>query len=229
MARKPNQKFTYGYGRATILAAYMNALILFIAVGGLGWEAIIRMKNPEPVQGGIIAIVSGIGIIINALTAWMFYKDRKTDLNIKATFLHMAGDALVSVGVLISGIVIRYTGWNILDPVVSLVLLAVVVAGSWGLLSDSVLQILDRVPRHLEVDELENYLLSFDGVKSIHDLHVWNLTTQTVALTTHIVLESDINSNSLIHNIQAGLKEKFKIHKSTIQTEMGKNIEEHLH
>lgn len=226
MSRKPTQNFTYGYGRATILAAYMNALILFIAVGGLGWEAVLRMQNPEPVQGGAIALVSGVGIIINAITAWMFFKDRKQDLNIKATFLHMAGDALISVGVLVSGIVIRYTGWNILDPVVSLVLLAVVVAGTWGLLRDSVLQILDRVPRHINLEEVEDYMLRTDGVKSIHDLHIWNLTTQTIALTAHLVLDINKDTNVVLNNLQHTLAEKFHIHKSTLQVELGKNIEE---
>jgi cobalt-zinc-cadmium efflux system protein len=177
------------------------------------------------VQGGLVAVVSGMGIVINGLTAFIFFKDRNHDLNIKATFLHMAGDAVVSLGVLISGIIIRYTGWFILDPIVSLALLLVVVIGTWGLMRDSVLQILDRVPKNIALADVEDFILDFPGVKSIHDLHVWHLTTNTVALTTHLVIEEDFDSNKIIEDVQHGLIHEFDIHKTTIQVETGISLE----
>ena len=224
LSLKPTKNFTYGFGRATILAAYMNALILFIAIGALAWETIQRLSHPVIVEGGTVAIVSGVGIIINALTALLFFKDRNHDINMKATYLHMAIDALTSASVLVSGIIISYTGWNILDPIVSLTLLVVVILGTWRLMRESVLQILDSVPKNINLKDIKEFLLTFEGVSALHNLHIWNLTTTETAMTTHLIIKEKYNSNQLLDTIQTEIKQKFNIKQITIQVEYGTNL-----
>ena len=221
MQKQPNHRFTFGYGRATILAAFFNALILFGAVGALGLAAIQRLQAPAPVPGGIVAAVAGFGIVINTITALLFLKDKDKDLNMRGTYLHMVADAAVSAGVLVSGLVIIQTGWYWLDPVMSLTILGVIVWGTWGLMRESANQLLDGVPSNLQLADIHAYLSSQEGVLSVHDLHVWNLTTNQTALTAHLLLEDNWDSNSLLDTLTEGLLARFSIEQTTLQVERG--------
>ncbi|MGP8217320.1 MAG: cation diffusion facilitator family transporter [Bacteroidia bacterium] len=216
--RKPNHEYTYGYAKTTILAALVNAAMLLVAVGAIGWEAIGRLAHPSPVQGNIVSLVALAGIIINAATAFLFMKDRKKDLNSRAVFLHMASDALVAVGVLISGIIIIYTHWYWLDSVVSLLIIVIIVWGTWGLLKDSLRLSLDGVPTGIKVHEIRDYLLNLKGVSGLHDLHVWAMSTNATALTVHLVIHSGADDSFLV-KLSDELHEKFNIDHTTIQVE----------
>lgn len=170
---RPNRKHTYGLGRVTMMAALFNALILLIAIGGIGWEAITRFSHPVPIRGGIVILVAAIGVVINGITAWLFMSGNKDDLNMRGAFLHMAADALVSLGVVIAGALFIWTGWTWLDPVVSLMIAVVILLGTWGLLRQSLHLSLDGVPESIELDEVRNYLAALPNVCEVHDLHVW--------------------------------------------------------
>lgn len=216
--KKPNAKYTYGYGKTTILVALANAVTLLIAVGAIGWEAIGRLKNPLPVQGQTIAWVAFAGIIINGATALLFMKDQKKDLNAKGAFLHMAADALVSLGVLVSGIIISYTQWFWLDAVISIVIMAVIVVSSWSLLKDSLRLTLDGVPSDVNLEGIRNYLLGINGVTGIHDLHIWAMSTNATALTVHLVMPGEMETSQLA-TINNHLHNQFNIDHTTIQVE----------
>ncbi len=216
--KKPNKKFTYGYGKTTILVALANAVTLLIAVGAIGWEAMGRIKNPQPVEGQTIAWVALAGIIINGATALLFMKNQEQDLNAKGAFLHMAADALVSLGVLISGIIIFYTQWFWLDAVISIVIMIVIVMSSWRLLKDSLRLSLDGVPAGINLEGIRQYLLGIKGVTGLHDLHIWAMSTNATALTVHLVAPNEIE-NSLLTTINAELHSQFHIDHTTIQVE----------
>jgi cobalt-zinc-cadmium efflux system protein len=188
---KANRKYTYGYKRSTILVSLVNAAILLAAIGIIAYEAIMRFSHPHPLQGTTIAWVAFIGIGINAVTAWLFMKDKEKDLNVKGAYLHMAVDALVSLGVVISGVVIYFTHWYWLDSVVSLIIVLVIIAGTWSLLMDSLRLEIDGVPKEMDVDKVQQELLKAPGVKDIHHLHIWALSTTDNALTAHIVIDQD--------------------------------------
>ncbi len=183
--KKPNEKYTYGYGKTTILVALVNAVTLLIAVGAIGWEAIERIQHPKPVEGQTIAWVAFAGILINGATALLFMRNQKKDINAKGAFLHMAADALVSLGVLVSGILILYAQWYWLDAVISILIMVVIVISSWSLLKDSLRLSLDGVPADINLDGIRHYLLSIKGVIGIHDLHIWAMSTNVTALTVH--------------------------------------------
>ena len=185
---KPNSKYTYGYKKSTVLVSLLNACILLVAVGVIVWESIGKLREPHPVEGGAIAWVAGVGIVINAFTAWLFMKDRKRDLNVKGAFLHMAADALVSLGVVVSGIVISATGWYVIDPIIGLVIAAVILVSTTHLLFDSLRLSLDGVPDGIRVDELERTMTAVPGVEAVHHIHVWAISTTENALTAHVVL-----------------------------------------
>ena len=227
MKRAPTTGYTYGYGRATILAAFLNALLLMLAVGGLGWEAMLRLRHPMPVPGLTIAVISAIGIGVNGFTAMLFFRDRNEDINLKSTYLHMASDAVVSLGALITGVVINYTAWWILDPLVSLAILGAIVYSTWGLLQESVKQILDHVPSNVDVAKLNEKLLAIPGVSGLHDLHVWSLNTRQAALTTHLLIDEGVDSNALLDDVTEMLHEEFGIEQTTIQVEYGAGLEHH--
>jgi cobalt-zinc-cadmium efflux system protein len=217
----PTQRHTYGLGRSSILAALANASFLLVAIGGISWEAVRRFAHPAPVEGGVVMWVAGIGILINAGTAFLFMSGRKYDLNIRGTFLHMASDALVSVGVVLAGGAILLTNWLWLDPAVSLLVNAVILGGTWGLLKDSVNLALDAVPEGIQMAEVRTYLESLPGVTEVHDLHVWALSTTQTALTVHLVKpDAEIDDELLVHACE-GLRDRFKISHSTIQLETG--------
>jgi cobalt-zinc-cadmium efflux system protein len=220
--RAPTAKRTYGYGRTSILAALANAVLLLVAIGAIGWEAVQRFAHPEPVQGLTVMIVAAIGIAVNGGTALLFMRGRKGDINIRGAFLHMASDAGISAGVVVAGLVMMLTGWLWLDPVVSLLLVAVVALGTWGLLKDSVALAIDEVPSGISRDDVYAHLQALGGVTDVHDLHIWPLSTTSTALTVHLVCEGDRIDDDLTGRIVEQLKARFKIDHATIQFETGR-------
>lgn len=219
--RPPTRRYTYGLRRSSILAALINAIVLLLAMGGIAWEAIRRFSEPGQVAGVTIIIVAAIGIVINTITALMFMSGRKQDLNIRGAFLHMAADAGVSLGVVLAGIAIIFTGWLWVDPVVSLIIVAVVVVGTWQLLKDSVNLALDAVPEGIEPLAVRTYLAERPGVNQVHDLHIWAMSTTETALTAHLVmLQGHPGDNFLVQTCRE-LHEHFRIEHATLQIEVG--------
>lgn len=215
----PTSTRTYGLRKSTILAALFNAVILLIAVGAITVEAIRKFIEPEPVAGNVIMIVAGIGVIINTITALLFIRGRKKDLNIRGAFLHMAADAAVSLGVVIAGLTISLTNWYWIDPVISLIIVVVIVMGTWGLLKESFLLSMDAVPKNIDVDDVVEYLKSIEGVKDIHDLHIWAMSTTETALTVHLVMPKLQNDDYFLKRICSQLNERFGIEHATVQIE----------
>lgn len=188
---KSSDTFTYGLRKSTILISLLNAIILLVVVAVIAWESIARFRSEPVVEGDAMAVVATIGIVINTITAMLFFKSRKSDLNLKGAFLHMAADALVSVGVVVTGLVIGYTAWYWLDTVVSLVIVVVIVISTWSLLRDSLILALDGVPRNVDMERVRQAILSVPDVMGVHHIHVWALSTTENALTAHIVVAND--------------------------------------
>jgi cobalt-zinc-cadmium efflux system protein len=216
---RPTARHTYGLGRSSILAALSNAILLLIAVGGITWEAIRRFGNPGAVGGKTVMVVAAIGIVLNGGTALLFLSGREHDLNVKGAFLHMAADAAVSIGVLVAGIMIIFTRWNWIDPVVSLVINAVIVGSTLGLLRDSLAMALDVVPANVDPTAVRNFLETQPGVTTVHDLHIWPLSTTRTALTVHLEIPAGSPGDTFLHDICAHLQAEFGIEHSTIQVE----------
>ena len=222
MARsRPTKRRTYGLRGSSILAALFNALLLLIAVGAIAWEAVRRFNKPEPVAAGLVIWVSVLGIVINTLTAIMFMSGRKTDLNIRGAFLHMAADAAVSAGVVIAGFAILWTGLYWIDPVVSLLICTVIIWGTWDLLRESVNLAVQGVPRDVNLNDVERYLTALPGIQKVHDLHVWAMSTSEIALTAHLVKPDGDLDDSLLNRIQHELRDRFSIAHITVQLECG--------
>lgn len=219
-SKPPDWTHSYGYRRATILASLTSALLLFGAVGAITWEAIQRFQTPQPPNGMIVLIVAGIGIVINAATAALFMRDQHDDLNIKGAFLHMAADAAVSAGVVIAGLGMMTTGWLWLDPLVSLLVVAVIIASTWGLFRDSLSLAMDRVPPGLSLPEIDAHLRELEGVADVHDLHVWAMSTTETALTAHLVMP-DGGSDAFLTHVAEEMQSNFGIGHTTIQVESG--------
>lgn len=219
--KTPTLNRTYGFRKSSILAALFNAIILLIAVGAIGIEAIKRLGSPAPTEGTVIVWVASAGIVINALTAWLFHRDSKKDMNIRGAFLHMAADAAVSAGVVIGAVVIMQTGWYWIDPVLSILISVVIIAGTWELLKDSLNLALDAVPEGIDVAQVKEYLTALPGVKEVHDLHVWAMSTTETALTVHIVNSDAKVDDNITSMICRDLHNKFGIGHSTIQIENG--------
>lgn len=218
--KRPRGKYTYGLRKVTILVSILNALLLFVAVGVIGWDAVRKFSSPEPVAGVQVMIVAGIGVVINTLTALLLMKGQKSDLNIRGAFLHMAADAGVSLGVVLAGLAIYFTGFLRIDPAMSLVIILIIIWSTWGLFKDSINLALDAVPTHIDVEEVRGFLLRQEGVTGVHDLHIWALSTTQVALTAHLVVPSG-DSDALIFRINAQLHGAFDIDHSTLQIERG--------
>lgn len=216
--KKPNGKYTYGLQRSTILSSILNAVLLFIAVFFIAKDAFLKLENPEPVAGSSVMIVAGIGVVINTITALLFMKGQKHDLNIKGAFLHMAADAAVSLGVVVAGWLINTTGLQWIDPVVSFVIIAVVLYGTWGLFVDSINLALDAVPKYIDIDEVREALNDYPGVEDAHDLHVWALSTNKTAISVHLVVPQG-GSDQFLAAVQNMLERKFAISHATIQVE----------
>ena len=217
--RTPSARFTYGLRGSSILAALFNAVFLLVAVGAISWEAVQRLGAPEPVAGKTMMIVATIGVLVNATTAWLFASGRKDDLNLRGAFMHMAADALVSLGVVAAGLVIAVTGWLWLDPVVSLAINAAIVWGTWGLLRDAVSMSMAAVPLGVDPAQVRSFLASQARVASLHDLHIWSMSTTEVALTCHLVTPEGHPGDAFLHDLAADLAKRFRIHHATIQVE----------
>ena len=218
-ARKPTERRTYGYRRATILASLASALILVMALGAIVLEAVRRMWDPAPVPGQIIIVVAGIGVVINTVTALLFASGRRGDLNIRGAFLHMAADAAVSFGVVAAGAVIWFTGWFWVDPAVSLTVVAIIFAGTWQLLRESFNLAVDAVPEHIATDEVRRYLTGLEEVVRIHDLHIWAMSTTEVALTVHLVVTDPVQREDFLEEVSQTLSRQFGIGHTTLQVE----------
>lgn len=223
--RAPSGRFTYGFKSSTILAALANAGLLLVAIGGIAFETINRMAAPPAVEGRTMMIVAGIGILINGATALLFARGRAHDINIRAAFLHMAADALVSLGVVVAGLAILLTGERWIDPVTSLVIVLVIAWGTWGLLKDSVKLGLNAVPAHIDEAAVRAFLAGRPGVTAVHDLHIWPMSTTEAALTAHLVMPAGHPGDAFLHELAHELEHDFAIGHTTVQVETGARCE----
>ncbi len=216
--RPPSARYTYGFKSSTILAALANALLLAVAIGAILFETIHRILEPQEPQGMVMVIVAGIGIAINAFTAFLFMRGQE-DLNIRGAYLHMAADALVSAGVVLAGLAILLTGLWWIDPLVSFAIVAMIGIGTWGLAKDSLKMGLLAVPARIDVDEVRRHLAGLEGVEAVHDLHIWPMSTTETALTAHLVMPGAPCSDAFLRDIAATLEAQFGIGHSTLQIE----------
>ena len=219
--RKTSARFTYGLRGSSILASLANAALLCVASGAIAWEAILRLTDP-PVVGGVeVFAVAAAGLVINGFSAWLFMSGSKDDLNVRGAFLHMLGDAGVSAGVAVSGLIILFTGWYWVDPVMSMVVVAVVLYGTWGLLTESVKLALGAVPGQVDTQKIARYLARLPGVTNLHDLHVWALSTTENSMTVHLVMPGGHPGDTFIDQIVAKLASDYSVHHTTIQIDLG--------
>ncbi len=219
MKKRATGKFTYGFKKGSILIAFVNSVLLLIALGGICREAILRFYAHEQVNGNTVIIVAFIGIVINGVTAYLFVKDKDKDLNIKSAFLHMLTDTLVSAGVVVSGIFIVLYRVYWLDPVMSLIMLVIIFIGTWNLLKETLSLSIDAVPKNIDLSEVNKYLCGLKGIVNVHDLHVWSLSTRQAALTVHLVTENLSQNDNLLSVIKKELHDRFDIEHTTIQIE----------
>lgn len=219
--QRPSTRFTYGYRGSSILAALLNAVILFIAVGAIGLESVQRLIEPGPVSSLTVIVVASVGILVNGVTTLFFLRGRHGDLNIRSAYLHMAADTLVSVGVVAAGAVIMATGWVWVDPAAGLVIVAVIVVGTWDLLRHSMRLALDAVPATIDPEAVRRYLGGLPGVAELHDLHIWPLSTTETALTCHLVMPAGHPGDAILARLSVELRERFAIQHATIQVETG--------
>lgn len=219
--KKPTSRYTYGLRSTSILAALANAILLLVACGAIAWEAALRFSEPPVVSSLTVTLVAAVGIVINGLSAWLLVKGSRNDLNMRGAYLHMAADAAVSMGVVISGLVMMFTGWFWLDSTVSIVIVLVIVVGTWGLLRESIQLALSAVPKHINVAAIEEYLCQYNGVTNIHDLHIWGMSTTETALTVHLVMPQGYPGDAQMDDIANTLKVRFSIQHSTLQIEQG--------
>jgi len=217
-SKKPAGKYTYGFKKTTILISVLNALLLFVAVGFIAWDAIGKLKMPQEVAGNQIMIVAGIGVFINTITALMFMRGQKKDLNIRGAFLHMAADAGVSAGVVISGLLIVNTGFYWIDPIMSFIIIIIILWGTWKLFIESIRLALDAVPKDIDIDAVEKSLMEHKNVENIHDLHIWAMSTTEVALSAHLIVDTD-NTDEILKEIKILMENKYHIHHLTLQLE----------
>jgi cobalt-zinc-cadmium efflux system protein len=216
----PTQQRTFGMRRSSILAALVNAALLLVAIGAIGWEAVRRFAQPLPAEGKTVMIVAGVGIAINSLTALLFWSGRRQDVNIRGAFLHMAADAAVSAGVVVGGYLMLVTGWLWLDPAISLAIVVLIFLSTWALLRDALILALDFVPANVDPEAIQQYLGSLPEVAEVHDLHIWSLSTTEAALTAHLVLKPGASlAYDALLRAEAELHERFKIDHSTLQVE----------
>ncbi|HZF46150.1 MAG TPA: cation diffusion facilitator family transporter [Sphingomonadaceae bacterium] len=226
-ARPASARFTWGFKSSSILAALANAGLLLVAVGAILIETLRRFVEPAQVEGTTMIVVAGIGVVINTATALLFMRGRKHDINIRGAFLHMAADALVSVGVVMAGILILLTGKSWIDPLTSLMIVAVIAWGTWGLLKDSVKMGLLAVPDRIDEAEVRSWLASLPGVSAVHDLHIWPMSTTETAFTAHLVMPAGHPGDAFLHDIAHELDERWHIHHATMQVETGENCTLH--
>lgn len=220
---KPTSSYTYGYKKSTILVTMINGVILLIAIGGIGYEAVQRLVNPEPLPGRTVAMVATIGIVINSVTAYLFFKDQEKDLNIKGAYLHMVADALVSLAVVAGGVIITFTNWYWVDSAMSLLVAAVILKGTWRLLLDSLRLSLNGVPKDISLEEVKKTALAVSGIVDIHHIHVWPISTTENAMTAHLIVQDELPGNKersirkkLLHDL-----EHLNIQHVTLEVERG--------
>jgi cobalt-zinc-cadmium efflux system protein len=217
--RKPSRRRTYGFRKSTILAAVANAVLLLAAVGGVAREALGRLREPPPVDGRLVVLAAAVGVVVNGASAMLFAKGRKKDVNVKGAFLHLATDAAVSLGVVVGGLVMLWTGWEIVDPLVTFVVSAAVLYATWSLLRRSLDLALDAVPEGIDAEAVHAYLAALPGVCDVHDLHIWAMSTTETALTAHLVLVDGNGGATFLADVSRTLHEKFQIEHATVQIE----------
>ncbi len=218
-AKPITEKRTYGYRKITVIASVASALILLLALGGIVWEAIGRFNNPQPIAGMTVIIVALVGVIINTITALLFVSDQKHDLNIRGAFIHMTADAGISLGVALSGFIYLQTQWLVIDPIISLVIVLIILIGTWGLLRDSFNLSIDAVPENIDVQGIKQYLEKHERIDSFHDLHIWAISTTITAMTVHLIVKTETLDNQFLMTIQKTLHDNFSIEHVTIQLE----------
>jgi cobalt-zinc-cadmium efflux system protein len=218
--RPPTIRYTYGLSSSSILAASFNAMLLLVAVGAIGWEAIQRISTPEPVAGATVIVVAAVGIVVNGFSAWMFMSGREQDINIEGAFLHLAADAAVSAGVVLAGIGIYFTGKNWLDPLASLLICGAILWSTWRLLKSSLRMSLAAVPEGIDPVAVRKYLGKLPGVSEVHDLHIWPISTTVTALTAHLVMPDGHPGDRLLKEVAEELHSRFSIEHATIQIEI---------
>ncbi len=223
--KKSSAVYTYGFKKTTVLAALANAVVLLVAIGILGYESVTRIFKPEEVEGGAIAWVAGLGILINGVSAFLFYRHKEKDLNVKSAYLHLLADALVSLGVVLAGIIISFTNWYWLDPVIGLVIMVVILISTWSLLRDSFKMSIDAVPTGVELQEIKKIILAVKGVKDVEHVHVWSLSTTENALTAHVAINNELSFEEKLLVVKEIKHELLhhNIHHSTIELKAGTN------
>ena len=219
--RQPSRQFTYGMRGSSILAALVNAMLLMLVTGGIAWEALQRLQSPVEVASKTVIIVAFCGILVNGASALLFLRGQAHDINVRAAFLHLAMDALVSLGVVLVGVGVLFTGWSWLDPAASLVISAIIIVGTWGLLRDTLRLSLHAVPPHVDADAVRGYLAATAGVTELHDLHIWGMSTTETALTVHLVMPQGHPGDGVLAQLCHELRERFRIGHATIQVETG--------
>jgi len=224
--RVPNGRYTYGLRSTSMLAALFNSMLLMAACGAIAWEAVQQLVHPEPVAGLTVSVVAGVGILVNGFSAWLFMSGSKDDINVRGAYLHMAADAAISLGVLVAGVIVRYTGWNWLDPLVSAIIVAIIVYSTWSLLKQSMRMMLAAVPDNLDHAEVEQFLRAQPGVTDVHDVHIWSMSTTENALTAQLVTPAGHPGDAAMDAISEQLKEQFSIDHSTLQVRLGTTAHE---
>ncbi|MYM98746.1 cation diffusion facilitator family transporter [Duganella vulcania] len=224
--RVPNGRYTYGLRSTSMLAALFNSMLLMAACGAIAWEAVQQLVHPEPVAGLTVSVVAGVGILVNGFSAWLFMSGSKDDINVRGAYLHMAADAAISLGVLVAGVIVRYTGWNWLDPLVSAVIVAIIVYSTWSLLKQAMRMMLAAVPDNLDHAEVEQFLRAQPGVTDVHDVHIWSMSTTENALTAQLVTPAGHPGDAAMDAISMQLKEQFSIDHSTLQVRLGTTAHE---
>jgi cobalt-zinc-cadmium efflux system protein len=218
--RAPSERFTYGLRGTSIIAALANATLLILVTGGLAWEAIQRFQHPQPVAGATVIAVALAGVLVNGFTAWLFLSGSKSDLNVRGAYLHMAADAAGSLGVAVAGVMVYLTGWLWLDPAVTLALAAVIVVSSWGLLRDAFQLALQAVPQSVELAEVRDFLGRLPGVREVHDLHIWGMSTTENAMTAHLIIPGGHPGDAFLQGAAREVEQRFAIHHVTLQIEV---------
>ncbi len=212
---------TYGFRRGTILSSLVSSVLLLVAMGAIAWEALLRFREPAPVEGAVMIGVAGVGVVINGLTAWLFAAGRHHDLNVRAAFMHMVGDAAVSVGVVLGGVGVLALGWLWLDPAISLIIVVVIVIGTWSVLTESLDMAFDAVPKSVDPHKVREFLQRLPGVTGIHDLHIWAMSTTETALTAHLVMPAGLQDDHFLRDVAEQLEHRFRIGHTTLQVEHG--------
>jgi cobalt-zinc-cadmium efflux system protein len=219
--REPSRRYTYGLRSSSMLAALFNGMLLMAACGAIAWEAVLQLLHPVAVHGSTVSVVAGVGILVNGVSAWLFMAGSKDDINIRGAYLHLAADAAISLGVLVSGLAVMFTGWIWLDPLVSLGIVVMIVLGTWSLLKTSLRMMLAAVPGNVDAGKVEAFLRARPGVTEVHDLHIWSMSTTETALTAHLVMPAGYPGDEAMDGIARSLRQEFSIHHSTLQTEQG--------